>query len=83
MSAAAAVAAAAALACLCVCLPFFIAATVCGANKCSTRRKFFRTCGVLLQNSFLGVAALPAAAVLIALFPLTIPAYHIIHEDDD
>jgi hypothetical protein len=37
----------------------------------------------VLQYSFFGVGSLPAAAVLIALFPLSVPAYYIMHNDDD
>jgi hypothetical protein len=75
----AAVSAAVAIAVFCAWTPFGLVAKAFGS------RKFWKISKRIIKFSFLGTAAAPAAAVMLALFPFSIPAYFILvlYNDDD
>jgi hypothetical protein len=77
---AAAVAGAAAVGLLCASLPFVLVAMWFG---CTKRKKFVWLCGRILYYSFVGIGLPPAVAVLIAVFPLSVPSWFIIRGDGD
>ena len=75
----AAVSAAVAIAVFCAWTPLGLAAKAFGSNK------FWAISKHVIKLSFVGTAAAPTAAVLLALFPFSIPAYFIVvvYNDDD
>ena len=53
------------------------------AQKASYGLEFCEKGKYMIKHSFLGAAALPTAAVALALFPFSIPAYYFTLYDDD
>ncbi len=80
MVSAAAAAGAAAAALLCASLPFVLAARACGFAK---KKTFVWVCGRILYYSFVAIGLPPAVALLIGVFPLSVPAWFIIRGDMD
>jgi hypothetical protein len=78
-----AAAGAAAFAVLCACMPFMLVSMLLCNTKCFRKKNLWRSCRVILNYTFFGVAALPTAALVIGLFPLSLPLYFILHDDDD